>query len=194
MFFIELIKKARFIFLALILTACSSAAPNPNAADIDTEEQAVYAFFVGGSKETVIIMRETNTNISQDSPEKTLEYIKSGLPSISKETIDSYLERNSQPEALSPDMKLDSNYQLVPADEIYKVTSQPNWDVLFSEKYNGAHGYTVFSRVGFNASLDQAVVYVGNVSGPLMGAGYYYLMEKKDGQWLIKEQVMAWIS
>jgi hypothetical protein len=27
-----------------------------------------------------------------------------------------------------------------------------------------------------------------------MGSGYYYLMEKKNGQWLIKEQVMAWIS
>lgn len=29
---------------------------------------------------------------------------------------------------------------------------------------------------------------------PLMGSGNYYLMEKKDGQWVIKEQVLAWVS
>jgi len=29
---------------------------------------------------------------------------------------------------------------------------------------------------------------------PMMGSGFYYLMEKKNGEWLIKEQVMAWIS
>ena len=65
---------------------------------------------------------------------------------------------------------------------------------LLTQTYEGAHGYTVFSRVGFNDTLDQAVVYVGNVAAPLMGAGYYYLMEKKNGQWIITEQVMVWIS
>jgi len=48
--------------------------------------------------------------------------------------------------------------------------------------------------VGFNNSLDQAVIYVGNMAGPLIGSGFYYLMEKKNGEWVIKEQVMVWIS
>jgi hypothetical protein len=75
-----------------------------------------------------------------------------------------------------------------------KISSQPDWGQLLNSKFPGTHGYIIFSRVGFNNTLDQAVIYVGNVGGPLMGAGYYYLMGKQNGRWVMKEQAMAWIS
>jgi hypothetical protein len=28
----------------------------------------------------------------------------------------------------------------------------------------------------------------------LMGSGSYYLMEKQNGEWILKDQVMVWIS
>jgi hypothetical protein len=194
--FIKLLKKFPIVFLALSFMACSLFNPvsTPSAADVEKEEQAVYSFFVSGSNGPVLILRDTSANISGDDPATTVEYIKSGLKTISRETMDSYLARNAQPSALSPDMQLGTQYTLISSDDLHKITSQPNWGELLTEKYNGAHGYTSFSRVGFNSSLDQAVIYVGSMAGPLMGSGYYYLMEKKNGQWLIKEQVMAWIS
>jgi hypothetical protein len=193
--FIKLFKKAPLVLLALTFAACSffTSAPAP-AADIEKEEQAIYSFFVSADTGTAVILQDTSTNISTDNPQESIDYIKSGLQSISEETVNSYLERNAQPGQLSPDMELGVNYVLLSAEELARISSQPDWGGILNEKYPGTHGYTIFSRVGFNNSLDQAVIYVGNVAGPMMGAGFYYLMEKKNGEWVIKEQVMVWIS
>lgn len=192
----KLLKKTPIVLLALNFIACSFLipAPAPAAADIEKEEQAVYSFFVSGSTGTVLILQESSSGISDQSPQEIKGYIKSNFKDVSDETVKSYLSRNTQPGMLSPDMQLGTEYTLLTADDLYKITSQPNWGDLLSEQYPGAHGYTILSRVGFNNSLDQAVIYVGSVAGPLMGSGFYYLMEKKNGEWLIKEQVMSWIS
>jgi hypothetical protein len=182
--------------VALSFMACSvltPAAPTPMAADIDKEEQAVYAYFVNNNSRA-LILQDTSTNIGGDDPQQTVEFIKSGLKGVSNEALDNYLERNKQPGQLSANMNLGVDYVLLSKDDLLKITSQPNWGELLSEKYPGTHGYTIFSRAGFNNSLDQAVVYVGSVGGPMMGAGYYYLMGKVNGLWDIKEQMMAWIS
>jgi hypothetical protein len=191
----KFLKNALVVSFALTFTACSfvAPAPSPNAADLEKEEQAVYSSFFGSNPGTVVILEDTSTNISSDDPQQSIDYIKSGLPSASKETLNNYLDRNSQPGQLSPDMQLGVNYVLLSTDELSTIMKQTNgWDAFYA-KYSHS-GYTQFSRVGFNSTLDQAVIYVGGMAGPLMGSGFYYLMEKKDGQWVIKEQVMAWIS
>lgn len=183
------------LVLMLVQSACSafSPTPKPSAAEIEKEEQAVYSFFVGGGTGSVILLQDTATDINSDNPQQTIDYVKSGLKSISKETLDNYLERNAQPVQLSPDMQLGVDYVLLSGEELSAIFREPDgWDA-FHKKYSGA-GYTVFSRVGFNNTLDQAVIYVGSVAGPLMGSGSYFLMEKKDGQWIMMEQVMVWIS
>jgi hypothetical protein len=192
----------RFFRTALILLlipasmACSlfTSAPVPSQADIEKEEQAVYAVFVAGSKSPALILQDTSTGLSDDDPGQTIDNLKGGLPSISNATVDSYVERNAQPGQLSPDMQLGVDYALLSEDELAEVSSQPNWHKVLAEKYPGSEGYTIFSRVGVNRSLDQAVLYVGDVAGPLMGAGFYYLLEKQNGEWGIKEQIMVWIS
>lgn len=193
--FIKFLKKTTIVLLALNFIACSLFTPasTPNAADIEKEEQAVYSSFFGSSPGTIVILQDTSTNISSDDPQQTIDYIKSGLTSVSKETLNDYLERNRQSSQLSADMQIGVDYVLLSQDELSTIMSQPDgWDAFYAKYSHG--GYTQFSRVGFNNSLDQAVVYVGSMAGPLMGAGFYYLMEKKNGEWVIKEQVMAWIS
>jgi hypothetical protein len=200
----KLIMSAKFLRTALALllvsmfTACSSfqSVPEPSQADIEKEEQAVYASFFKGNSETIVILQDTSTQWLPSSSEdlkQRLDYIASGLPSASKETLDTYFENNRQPSQLSPDMQLGIHYILLSAEEFSTVMNQPNgWDAFY-EKYSPS-GYMQFSRVGFNKTLDQAIVYVGSIPGPLMGSGNYYLLEKKDGQWMIKEQVLAWVS
>jgi hypothetical protein len=191
----KLFNKVLIAFPLLLMLACSTLAPKPapSADEIEKEEQAVYSFFVG-TKGPALILEDTATSISEMSPQELKQSIKSGFKSVSNETIDSYLARNAQPSQLSPDMNLEVDYTLLKADELAKISSQPNWGELLSQKYPGSHGYTIFSRVGFNSSLDQAVIYVGKVAGPLMGSGFYYLLEKKNGEWVIKEQNNVWIS
>jgi hypothetical protein len=192
----QFFRTAMMFLLIPMLTACSffMSAPVPSQVDSEKEEQAVYAVFVRGGKGPALILEMTAIGTSTSDPKQILEYVTSGLPGISRETANSFLKRNEQPTQLSEDMQFGVNYVLLSADELAEISSQPNWHEILNEKYPASGGYTIFSRVGFNRTLDQAVIYVGNVAGPLMGAGYYYLLEKQDGEWVIKEEIMTWIS
>lgn len=193
---INLLKRIPVALFTLSFTACSFLTPaaTPSAADIEKEEQAVYSFFVGGGERAVLILQNTSADISANDPQKSLDYIRSGLPSLSDEALDNFVQRNQQSGPLTPDMELDVDYILLSTEELSEITRQSNWGEVITQKYPGSYGYTIFSRVGFNNTLDQAVIYVGNMAAPLMGSGFYYLMEKENGDWVIKEQVMAWIS
>lgn len=183
------------LMLSLMQVACNALVPasRPSVAEIEKEEEEIYSFFLSDKLGPAVVLEETSTNINSDNPQETVDYIKSGLAAISKDTLDSYLERNAQPSPLAPDMDLSVDYVLLSQDDLASIFNQPDgWDV-FHEKYSEA-GYSVVSRVGFNRTLDQALIYVGHMAGPLMGSGSYYLMEKQNGQWLIKEEIMAWIS
>lgn len=193
----RLFKKVLIVLFASTLTACSAispAAPTPSAEEIEKEEQAVYSFFLPNTGNPVLILEETSSDVSSDNAEQTIDYIKSDLEDISKQTLNSFLERNAEHTQLSANMDLGVEYTLLSADDLHRIASQPNWGKLLEEEYPGAHGYTIFSRVGFNNNLDQALIYVGSVGGPLMGSGTYFLMEKQNGEWIMKEQIMSWIS
>ena len=193
---INLLKRIPLALFTLSFTACSFLTPaaTPSAADIEKEEQAVYSLFVGGGERTVLLLQDTSADISANDPQKSLDYIRSGLPSLSDEALDNFVQRNQQSGPLAPDMELDVDYILLSTEELSEITRQSNWGEVITQKYPGSYGYTMFSRVGFNNTLDQAVIYVGSMAAPLMGSGFYYLMEKENGDWVIKEQVMAWIS
>jgi hypothetical protein len=193
----RLFKKALIVLFALAFTACSAIAPaasTPSAEAIEKEEQAIYSFFLPRTGSPVLILEETSADISSDNADQSIDYIKSDLEGVSKQTLNSFLERNVQPTQLSTDMDLGVEYTLLSTDDLHRIASQPNWGKLLEEEYPGAHGYTIFSRVGFNNSLDQALIYVGSVGGPLMGSGSYFLMEKQNGEWTMKDQIEAWIS
>ena len=176
----------------------SAQTPTPavSQANLEKEKQAVYASFFKNYSGMVILQEDTSTGFLPSSPEELqqrMEYITSGLPNASKETRNDFLARNRQSSQLSPDMQLGIRYILLSTEELSAIIDQPNgWDV-FHEKYS-LSGYMQFSQVGFNKALEQAIVYIGSVPGPMMGSGNYYLMEKKGGQWIIKEQVLAWVS
>src|SRR5215510_2565223 len=192
----------RFFRTVLILIlipaslACSlfTSAPAPSQADIEMEEQAVYAVFVSRSNGTAVILQNTSTGLGDETPRQSMENYKGSLSGISTETIESYAQRNEQSSQLSDDMQLGGDYVLLSEDELREISSQGNWNEILQERYPGSNGYLIFSRVGFDRALDQAVIYVGEVAGPLMGAGYYYLLEKQNGQWVVKQQTMVWIS
>ena len=189
--------------ILILVTACAGPAstqvvspPVVSQADLEKEEQAIYASFLKNNPETIVIQKDTSTGwlpSSEEERKQRMDYIASGLPNASKETLHDYFESNRQPSQLSPEMELGVHYILLSAEELSAVMNQPDgWDA-FHEKYSPS-GYMQFSRVGFNNTVDQAIVYVASIPGPMMGSGNYYLLEKKAGQWSIREQVLAWVS
>ena len=160
----------------------------------NSDEQAVYSVFFAENPDVTLLLQDTGADSSMTSPEEVMDFIKSGLPAVSDETINDYLKNNKQDSQLSASMNVGAEYQLLSADEFAEISSQSDWGNVLKEKYPDSNGYMFFSRVGFNNAHDQALIYVGRVYGPLAGEASYYLLEKKDAKWMIVNQILRVIS
>jgi hypothetical protein len=194
-------RKLPFIFLALILSACTgkpSPAPTPSSDSIDVEQQAVYAALLHNLylSSSFVIMDTTATSPGgvEETP-SSLDYIMQNMHGVASETKDSFLGRNAAAHPVSPRMDLGSAYVLLTQEEKSKIFSQnqDGWQIFY-EQFPEAPGITTLSQVGFNNTFDQALVYVGTMSHWLAGAGYYVLLNKVNGAWVVDQQVMSWIS
>jgi len=190
-------KITRFI-LILTLGTCLCASCQPPTAipqlDPDIEEYAVYAAilertFARWDTRQVLIVDHTRTQepvLMDDFLENTqLEW----------ELVASFKERNQQPHPLEPVLDLDVEYQLLTQEEVDELQPQDEasgWK-MFYEKYPDTVGIIHLSRVGFNADLSQALVYIAHYhyQQPLLGG--YYLMTRQDGGWVI-EIGYEWIT
>ena len=162
---------------------------------IEQDEQAIYALFFSDFSGTIAIVREDTFGSSYPQDEQeTRDYIKSNLSDISDETLNNYIERNAVSSKLPATMKLGVDYVLLSTPEFLEITSESNWGEILKEKYPGSQGCTAFSRVGFNKSRTQALVYVIRILGPLVGGGEYYLLEYNAGNWEIIDQFLNVIS
>lgn len=78
-------------------------------------------------------------------------------------------------------------------DEFFKQGVGGGW-TSFYKKYPNAAGFWQFSRPGYDSAHDEAVLYVSHSCGGLCGTGHLYLLAKENGQWVVKNRVMLWIS
>ncbi len=196
-------RKFSFVFIAFTIAACSPtplffSTPSPSAGQIDLEQQAVYAALLHNlySSPNFVIMDITATSPGGvDETKSTLDNILPNLPGIASETADSFLARNLAAHPVSPQMSIGTPYVLLSQAEMSQIFSQnqDGWQ-YFYERYPDAPGITTLSQVGFDNSFDQALVYIGTLSHWLAGAGYYVLLNKVDGAWVVDQQVMSWIS
>jgi len=64
----------------------------------------------------------------------------------------------------------------------------------FENLFPGAGGLISLSRVGFDSSLDEALVSTSFVCGGLCGSGDLYILRKKRGTWQVVSKRMIWVS
>jgi len=195
-------KKTLFVWMIFLLAACSPATPTPvptpSNEQIELEETAVYAAALKGLYDapSYVLISTTDTDAGGvDSTGETLGYVLENLHDVAPETVEGFRRRNAQASALRLDLDLGAPYSLLSRAGMSELFSQnqDGWQVFY-DRYPEAWGITSLSRVGFNAALDQALVYVGTQSHWLAGAGYYLLLIKVNGAWIIDQQVMTWIS
>ena len=194
-------KRLLLLTAALLLVSCGGTVAVPTPAptpDTAAEEVAVYAaaieVYLGGMPDPLVLADQTALDISRDVTE-TLDYVTQQLTGTAPETLANFQTRNDRARPLSPDMALPFQYVLL-TDNEQQAFFQPNaggWDAFY-QRYPNAQGIMRLSRVGFNADMTQALVYVGNQSHYLAGAGVYYLLAKEDGTWRVVGEVMVWIS
>jgi len=198
---VAMFKKFILVFLAALLAACtgtSTPAPTPSAEQMDAEEQAVYAALLQSlySAPSYVIMDTTATGqTGVEDTASTLDYMMQNMRGLDQKTADSFRVRNEAAYPIRSDMDLGSGYVLLSQAEMSQIFSQnqDGWQVFYG-RYPDAPGITTLSRIGFNDTLDQALVYVGTMSHWLAGGGYYVLLAKVNGAWVVDQQVMTWIS
>jgi hypothetical protein len=169
-----------------------SVTPPP---EIEAEEYAVYAALVqinpiNFDLGSPIVVREQTVAGLQEL-EGTLEQV-GPLPAG---LVDSYRSRNAAAYTLRPELDLEQDYSLLPQDETAEIlrTGGTAW-TEFEADYPGTRGMVSFSRVGFDANGDTALVTMGFVCGDLCGSGGLYLLVKEQGTWKVQQALMEWIS
>lgn len=186
----------------LLLAACSSPPPTllptPPGDRVTVEEEAVYAALLAElyAAPSYVLLNATATDLlGTENTNQTLEYVLPNLRDVDPGTVDNFGVRNETPHPVRPDMNLGADYVLLSRVEMSAIfgENQNGWQVFYS-LHPEAPGITTLSQVGFNAAFDQALVYVGTQSHWLAGAGYYVLLVKVEGTWVVDQQVMTWIS
>jgi hypothetical protein len=162
-----------------------------NNMPIAIDQEAIYSLFVDDAEGKVVIIREdTFTDTYSQNAEETENRIKTNLLNISDETLNNYLYVNSDASKLSSNMNLGVNYILISTPEFVDITSNPDWRDIWRQRYpNSEVGSLAFSRIGFNDSRSQALIFVTR----LWVDGGYYLLEynTQKGVWEIVESFIS---
>jgi hypothetical protein len=166
--------------------------------DPEIEEYAVYAAvlegtFIRDDTKQVLIMDHTQTQ-EPVIMESFLADFQKNTP-LASEVVASFKERNQQSHPLEPVLDLEVEYQLLTQEEVdeFRLQDEASGWKLFYEKYPDTVGLIHLSRVGFNADLSHALVYIAHYhyQQPLLGG--YYLMVRRDGRWEV-ESGLEWIT
>ena len=185
-----------FLIAVLLLAASPMAASQPGS-EPDSEEYAIYSLVLNELKminESYIVVNDhTIADRKPFTPIKERlqsanRQVRGGLP---QQIRNDFETKNQNRYRLEDRFDLSVKKVFLSQAEIDKLVL-PEW-IDFLKKYP-AHGLIELSRVGFNASRDRALVYVGSQGGPKSGAGFMVLLSKKSGHWVIDQKVFAWLS
>ena len=162
------------------------------------QEQAVYAALLrNASNAPYYVLREELPDFSQSNEDVAADsdLIIQNLTQVSVETLASLWARNGTVHYLSADMNLGAPYVLLDsaAREAFFTADGDGWKRFYA-KYPKSTGIYGFSRVGFNAANDQALVYLDWYGGYLAGLGQCVILAKSGDTWTVVQQVETWIS
>ncbi len=184
----------------LLISACIRQ--QPKISDIEAEEYAVYSAVIAahfnlsptqGLRLQLIVIRDhTSVEPTDDLP--TLLISVDQNMAVGREILNNFLARNAQSYPLDNLFNLPVDVVLISDEEMNQIfRKDTGWDDFYAQ-YPSSQGVMTLSRVGFNSRKDRALVYIGNQSYWLSGAGYYVLLTKKNEIWTVENEVMVWIS
>jgi len=189
------------------------SAPAPKS-DIESEEYFVYddlirSEYCGEDIDLIVVADRTAFGHDEAGAlNDAVEQMRVMLPHPQPETIDDFARRNAERRPLRADRFFRPRPQPGSNDRIVlgpmvKMISEREQEELFKghdgwkrfyAAYPRSQGIVDVSAVGFNGDRTQALLYVGNQSHWLAGAGFYMLLEKKGDKWEIVAKNMCWIS
>jgi hypothetical protein len=211
------ITAATLACLVSVLSACNST----DRAFDEKEEAAVYrayidtdyasrnfldSQFVNRPFNVIVISDRTSGFVVPFSYQKSIAKLS---PKPDKETVENFLDRNDgkYPESkltertlrvigrypLNPHIKFGLPHALISDGEIDQIFSNGKWGEFF-RRYPNSRGLVWLSRVGFNKSKTQALLYFAHQYTEAAGEGFLILLAKTASGWKKTAEVLVWIS
>ncbi|MBU7024860.1 MAG: hypothetical protein HXS40_11915 [Theionarchaea archaeon] len=187
------------LFIAAILLVIYVIAPSlkgfntPVLRASETEEYAVYnAVIKDMSLGRFFVIRDhTSPGLFKYMGEPCF---RCRFPLVEEVTAEDFVSKNEQSYPLKNRFDVGALVVLISDEEVRGIFQGTFGWLEFYVRYPFSHGLTELSRVGFNAGMDQALVYVGNTEGGLSGEGYYVLLIKEEGRWIVQDKTLVWVS
>jgi hypothetical protein len=210
--------------LLLILATASACSPHNTSNGqvcfppdrLEAEEYAVLSAVICTEyvKEDVrlIVIKDRTCKVGPRLIENTREL----MPDIPSGLLADFEAKNLRPSSLRQLLTLPTRYSLVPLEKltpIFWLGEDRGWDLihgpknliyrpdegprgweLFYQLYPHSQGIMTLSIPGFTEHMDSSLVYVGNQNDYLSGAGFIALLTKENGAWIIKREVILWVS
>ena len=108
--------------------------------------------------------------------------------------VDDYKNKNAKVYKLENKFSIPQTVILISRKELNEIfQNETGWDAFY-EKYPDSPGIFSISRVGFNSDQTQAILYFGYQRGFVWGEGYRIFLTKDEGKWMVKEEVLIWVS
>jgi hypothetical protein len=143
---------------------------------------------------TQLIVIQDHTDVEMPDLNDRIENLIQNLPGLTTEMITKFKLKNQPSWALKPLFNLTTATFLLGEDEFQQIfMEQDGWERFYNQ-FPSSQGIMTLSRVGFNAKMNKALVYVGNQSHGLAGGGFYLLLVKENGSWKVEAEDMVWIS
>lgn len=161
--------------------------------ELDADEYAVYRVAIehmfGDVGYERYVIRDRTWPYDLD-----LAYVSAQIPDLARATHDAYTRRNKEPHPLADAFGLAVPVKLIAREELDEIFGSPDgWDEFY-RRYPGSQGEMTLSRVGFDQDRGQALLYLGNQSHWLAGAGWAILLERSAYGWTVIRWAFLWIS
>ncbi|MBK6965664.1 MAG: hypothetical protein IPH20_17500 [Bacteroidales bacterium] len=142
----------------------------------------------------IILINETETYLFDPKVDSFSRFKNetNGLPSLDNDSYQDFIVKNKSRLQIDSIRDFPGEVKYVSAKEIEIIFKQGGWENY--HKIFGAKPLIKISRPGLNSDKTKGFVYYSSSIGGLSGAGFYLILEKVDGKWIVKETMFAWIS
>lgn len=120
-------------------------------------------------------------------------YIQMRMPEVEEETLSDFKIKNAEEYLIIDLFDIEADVTLVTSAKLHEIFQKGGW-TGFYETFPYAPGILIFSKVGFNSDMTQALVIVGNSVDILWASGVLYFLVKEDDVWTIHNELLLWIS
>ncbi|MBD3264543.1 MAG: hypothetical protein GF375_05540 [Candidatus Omnitrophica bacterium] len=185
----------KFIFILIFLLGLKVFAQT----SLEPREYAIYSEVLNqwysGSGCNMVIRKNTGVVLPPAVLEKQLRGVKNKLPQVKEETLLDFKAKNVHSYNLDDFFHLDKGYEItiVPQKMIDEIFKEGDWEEFY-EEYPASRGIITFSRVGFDANREQALVQVSSQWEHSTGSSLYILFRFKNSLWKPEGSFRIWNS